>query len=308
MRFRISDLPHVVSPTYCEIFNTVAYYKIHENSNSVFLSVYENEEIVSVCHFNEIEPGVFVSPYKGTFGGIDFCSKLDIVSVEEVILLIVNFLIKKSAKRIVLNMPPFCHNPGKSAYFLNNLLLNKFIIERCEINHHIIIDEVPLFEKMMRNNKKRLKKCISENFIFQQVHSIQEYSKVYDIIKRNRSEKGYDISMTFEQIMKMKETFHAEVYFFKTTFDFLDVASSICIRINSNVLYVFYWGDLSAYKEYSPIVHLANGIYDFAKENNYKMLDAGTSSIKGELNYGLCKFKENLGFSASNKLSFRYDI
>jgi lipid II:glycine glycyltransferase (peptidoglycan interpeptide bridge formation enzyme) len=84
------------------------------------------------------------------------------------------------------------------------------------------------------------------------------------------------------------------------------IASSICISINSDVLYVFYWGDVQNDNSYSPITFLASYIYDYAKENLYKVIDVGTSSINSEPIYGLINFKRNLGFKESLKLTLEF--
>ena len=48
------------------------------------------------------------------------------------------------------------------------------------------------------------------------------------------------------------------------------VASSICIKINNDILYVFYWADGPNMQQYSPVALLAKNIYDFCQENSYK--------------------------------------
>jgi hypothetical protein len=84
------------------------------------------------------------------------------------------------------------------------------------------------------------------------------------------------------------------------------VAASICISINPDILYVFYWGDALSNLSYSPITLLASKIYDFARENSYSILDVGTSTINNNPNYGLINFKKNMGFEESIKLTLEF--
>ena len=81
------------------------------------------------------------------------------------------------------------------------------------------------------------------------------------------------------------------------------ISSAFCVSISEDVLYVLYWGHNNKYDNLSPVVFLANNIYDFAKDKNYKILDIGTSSVNGLIDTGLTKFKESLGFSSDLKFT-----
>lgn len=295
-------------PHWCHLFNQYAFYNLHKQEKSFYFSFKLKTDLIGVCHFTELEKGIYKSPYRGTFGSISFKADLDLSVKHECVELLIKYFNTLKAKKLIIVSEPFAHNAHHSGCLLNAYLVNDFVISNHEINYSLPVDGEPLIDKMMRNNKKRLTKCKREGFVFEQCFEMEDLKKVYAIIQENRKSKGFAISMTFEQIMQMYDVFKDSLYFFKASQNNVDVASSICIRLNPNVLYVFYWGDLLGFREYSPIAFIADGIYRFAQENNFKLLDAGVSSINGNPNFGLVNFKENLGFLASPKLTYTLDL
>lgn len=293
------------SAQWYSIFNHPSYFELHQTPSSVYFSLYDelSKTLLAVCHFTEIESGIFKSPSRGTFAGPEFKE----INIEHQIYFIKRIeerLKEKGAKKIILSTAPFQHSPDHSATLFNTLINDGYIVSSHDLNYGVSVDDEEFIDKIKYNNKKRLKKCIRENFKFEICSDRVSYEEAYNIISENRQSKGYPVTMTFEQIMKMKEIFPQNVYFFKITTNGKGAAASICIRLSENVLYVFYWGDRPGFEQYSPVVLLANGIYNLAKEIGVKMLDAGTSTLAGQPNMGLVKFKENLGMNASLKLTY----
>ncbi len=295
-------------PNWCAIFNHPHFYHLHKTDASFFISILVENKLIGVCHFTEIEPSTYRSPYRGTYGNISFKEELDLQLKNNCIDELLLFLKSKNVKKIEIVAEPFSHNIHNSSSLFTIYLSKGFTITNQEINHTLEVTNEPLIEKMMRNNKKRLNKCEREHFVFEQVHSNEDIETVYQTIKENREGKGYKVSMTLPQIMEMYKLFPENMFFFKASQNGNDAASSICLKLNNTVLYVFYWGDRKGFEQYSPVVYLANGIYNFAQKNQFKLIDVGTSSIHGEPNYGVATFKENLGFSISPKLTYTKEL
>jgi hypothetical protein len=299
-------LPSIV-PHWCDIFNHPEFYKIHKTDSSFYLSFLYKNKLVGVCHFIEIENGVLKSPHRGTYGGISLSKELSFQVIYDLIGELLAYLKAKRIKLVEIVAEPFSHNLNKASIVLNVFLEKGFSIVNHEINHSVIIDDELLVNKMMRNNRKRYNKCLKEDFHFE-CSSIAEIVNIYDLISENRESNGHRMSMSINQIIDMYKIFPDNLHFFSVKKLQKYVAASICLKISNDVFYVFYWADKTGYEAYSPVVFLANGIYNFAKGFNYKILDVGTSSLNGIPNQGLIKFKENLGFEISPKLTFKINI
>ena len=284
------------------IFNSPIFYDLHKNSESFFLSFFLKDMLIGNISFRK-ESGMLISPIQGTFGGINFNKKISSKTKQDCISLLVNYLqTNYSNFTIQISQPPLAHD-----VFLNeeSLLMQylDFEIHKVEINHSVIVSKDTLEQKMSRNNIKRLKKCNSSLFVFEQS---KNFKKSYEVIKINRTSKDVKISMSYEQIMKMQKRFPDDLFFFDLKDGVKIIASSLCIKIKEDILYVFYWGDLPGYEKFSPIVSLSKNIYDFAALNGFKILDVGTSSLNGEPNHGLIRFKDGLGFQPSLKFTYTY--
>jgi len=86
------------------------------------------------------------------------------------------------------------------------------------------------------------------------------------------------------------------------------LASAICIKINSKILYVFYWGDTDGQKFYSPITFLSYEIVNYCRNNDIEILDLGTSTKDSKYNLGLINFKKGIGAKSCKKIKLKKDF
>lgn len=293
-----------------DFFNSVAYFRYHaKDAKALYFQIVENEtkDVLCAAHFTEKEPGFFASPLRGTYGGID--ATLQDVTLFDLFLEDIEAALRKNgAKRAQLAEAPFAHDPAKSHLLMNALLRHGWTIAKHELNYHLAVDDVPLMEKMERNNQKRVRKCQREGCAFHHFERKEEIEAVYDVIKKNRESKGYPVTMTLEHMLEMKKLFPSVWQFFGTTMQEKLIAGSVCIRINPDVLYVFYWGDLPEAHALSPVAFHADNLYAHCQKEGIKILDIGTSTDGGVPNLGLMKFKERLGCETSLKLVFSKDL
>lgn len=290
---------------WCDIFNTESYFQLHQSGRDQFFSLVSGPQgdVQAVVHFSEVEPGVFRSPARGTYAGIDLKTTtyapliqfLDDVELH---------LRDAGARKVIISTAPFVHDPQKSAWLFQNLSERRYGVELSQLNYSVLIDDVDLVDKMKHNNRKRFRKCEREGFVFAERDN-EDAREVYDVIARNRAHRGYPISMSFEEVWRMVETFPGAVSFYGVNHGEELVASAVCMRLNPRVLYTLYWGDIPGYSRYSPVAFLAAGVYASAREKGFRLMDTGTvPSIRSGPAAGLIKFKENLGCRATLKLTY----
>lgn len=291
--------------SWVSVFNTPRYFRHHIGARRGFyfkLIPKQGGEAHCITHLTENEPGLFVSPLRGTYGGID-TGRADIRHLEAFLSDVETKLIEAGGREIQFSLAPFIHEPAKSATLMNVLWRRGFAVTKHDLNFHVSIDAVPLVDKMERNNQKRVRKCIREGCVFAQCTGSEEYARVYDVICRNRESKGYPVSMTFAAIMEMKALFPDKWHFFSTSLDGECIAGSVCVQVARHVLYVFYWGDLPRAHALSPVAFHASHLYEWCHTHGMALLDVGTSTSGGVPNLGLMKFKERLGCHTSLKVT-----
>ncbi len=291
---------------WADFFNRPAFFQYHVKASKAkgyYFQLIEKEtkRALAVAHFTEKEPGLFTSPFRGTYGGID-TKEHDITLYDIFLEDIAKELKKAEAKKMQLALPPEAHDPTRHHLLLNALLRHGFEVVKQDINYDLKVDHVPLIEKMERNNQKRVRKCQREGCTFHRFDTPKDIDAVFDVIRKNRESKGYPVTMTLSHMLEMKKLFPDVWQFFGTKLKDELIAGSVCIRINPKILYVFYWGDLPEAHAMSPVAFHADNLYEYCREEKVTMLDIGTSTDNGVPNLGLMKFKERLGCTTSMKL------
>jgi len=132
----------------------------------------------------------------------------------------------------------------------------------------------------------------------------ESYREAYEVIVKNREAKGFPITMSFDSILQMVEVFPGKLTFFGAFQEAKMIAASICVSVNSSILYVFYWGDLPGYERFSPVSLLAESIYGHARQRGFRFIDFGTSTKDGVPIYGLMNFKREIGCFPSLKPAY----
>lgn len=177
-----------------------------------------------------------------------------------------------------------------------------FKITQEHVNHYLSLrgDD---FRNLVRHDERRyLNKAQSAGFIFSELDT-SHLPEAYELILSCRKHKGYDISMTLDELHQAILDFPNRYLIFGLFSGEQLIAASVCVKVNERILYDFYHGDHLAFRKYSPAVPLIQGIYSYAQKHQFYMLDMGTS-----IEEGVYKFKKNLGAIDSRKTIFERTI
>jgi hypothetical protein len=288
------------------LFNTPQLFEIHRTPNACYLQLVAKAsgEVLSTIHFAEESCGVFRSPRLGTFGSFDFneppCLELVEFFADET----ERILRGRGATQITIISPPFAHGPELSHLVFLALHNRGYLATPHSLNQSIRLDDRSFASRVNNGRRRRLRRARELGLEARKLTSLSELSDAYELILENRRRKGYTLSMTWDSIREMREIFGDRIYGFGVFRETQAAAASITIRVNRDVVYVFYWGDVSGFSDVSPIVLLAETIYEHARAEGARWMDLGTSTNDGAPNYGLIRFKRILGCEASLKLAY----
>lgn len=298
----VSESPEV---SFADFFNSVHFFAFNRGDAKAFyfrLVDKESSETFSVAHFTEKEPGLFVSSFRGTYGGID-TRQNDAALLTKFLEDMEQHLRSAGGREMLLHLAPLIYHPEQSALLTEILPRQGFSLVKQEINHFLHVDSVPLIGKMERNNAKRVRKCERGGCTFEEL-SEKDIPRVFDIIRLNRERKGYPVTITLDHMLRSAKAFPEEWRFFGVCLQGGLIAVSVCIRINPKTLYVLYWADIAEAHALSPVTFLAQELYKYCQSEEITLLDIGVSSENGVPNAGLTAFKKGLGCEESRKLSF----
>jgi len=291
---------------WCAIFNTPAFFKLHRNGGKAFyfqLCLGDPPQSVGVVHFTEVEPGWFRSPRRGTFGGFEFNRQLRLEVMEAFVDEVEQALKSNGASKIEILDPPATFDPCNSGVLWNVLYRRGYTQQAPELAYLLRVDSEPMWAKLKPSRRQRIHRCQREGITVAQLGP-ERQREVYDVIVQNRTTKQFPVTMSFEAIQEMARVFPERLIFFGAFHNGVMIASSICVKVSSSVLYVFYWGDRPGFEHQSPVSLLAQCIYDYAQQNGFSMIDFGTATRGGVPIYGLISFKREIGCFPSHKPTY----
>lgn len=286
------------------LFNSPEFFRLHAGGKGHYFQWLSKGKARITLHFTETAEGVYRSPARGTFGGLSCVADLPMGELEDFLAAVQDHLLGLGARVLEILLPPLQHDPASvsSQYFV--LRAMGFREPLVDLNYALELNPKPFAERVNHANRKRLNKCRREGFQALKVGP-ERLTGVYAVIAENRASKGYPMTMGEAQVREMQALFPDAVELFACESEGVTVAAAICLRLSPEVLYVFYWGDLPGYAQNSPVVLLAECIYQSCQDRGITLLDAGTSTLDMQLNHGLINFKRGLGFQES--LKFRLE-
>ena len=244
-----------------------------------------------------IKDGIIYTPFSAPFGGFSY-SKNDIKHhmFSKAVKALKEYLLLNNFKRMSIFLPPSIYDEQNSAKIITALLMGGFLIDFVDINHSYNLRKFNsnYIDKVQYGAKKSLKISLSKSLKFTSCISIEEKTTAYDIIKKNRSQRGFPLKLKLKDVLETANL--TESYFFIVSKqDGEPIASAICYEVQNDVVQVIYWGGLVEYGEYKPINFLSYKIFEYFKGIGYQTVDIGPSSERGVVNFGLSEFKESIG-------------
>jgi len=296
-----------------DFFNTLAFYNLHRPSSSNgFYFLLRNRTSgasAGAVHFCEAEPGHFRSPLRGSYAGFELARGTDIplACMEKFEQAVEAFLASHGARRVSVSLPPLAYHPHTASVWINILLRAGFVIDRHELIYSLEVDGESFVSKIDRGNKKQLAKCERNGLAVRSLER-EEYRAAYEVIVENRAKKGNAVSVSWSALDDMVQQCPLAVRCFGVFQDAKMIASSVCIAVNPDVLYVFYWGEVAGVETLSPVTLLARHLYEVCQNEKIALLDVGASTLEGVPNHGLIRYKKALGCTESLKLFFTKTI
>lgn len=284
------------------IFHDPAHLKLQISSGWHSFYLLNDKQVNGVVHFH-VERERASSPYRSTFGSFIFSDIVKDKTLTEFILYCESRLIAKKIKSITLKHQPEIYSSEKNARVIRALMQLGYSIAHEEPSAVIPVSDKSFESGLHKSEKKRLRRCRESNLTFE-VLSPDQLQKIYTFLETCREEKGYALSMSFNEMMKLVKVFPDRIILTSVIDRNQIAAGNISIRVYDHVLYNFYHDHAGEYDSLSPVVLLNQGLYQYCQNRKIKLLDLGTSQNGGKLNESLLNFKVNLGAEVSRKLTF----
>lgn len=307
-KYFINENP-TISSKQGSLFSDLNYYKLHTvPTQRSFLfqscSTHTKQPVMQI-YFHEKENGILSSPLKGSFGGLEVFESVPMPIMYDFTKEVCQRLKEKEIKKIEITSPPQIYNPHliSEIQFVYHSL--GFQIYRAEINFSIAVQTQDFQTHIDHGNRKKLRIFHDQGCQTRQLDP-SDYKQAYDLIAANRERKKYTLSMSWSQLQETINLFPEQTYIFGSFLKDKMISAAICFQVLPHVLYVFYWAEDENFLHLSPVTGLAEALYKVAQDKKITILDLGVSSIESTPNWGLIRYKTNLGGIPS--LKYYYGI
>ena len=278
------DIPIYYNPDYLKGVNSEI---------KSFCAIRKNDfKLVLMIHF-QVESRKANSLKDAPFGGLICNEPIPQNTIRAFLEYVIDQLKQQGVSHLIIKTAPPIYD---SAEFIDgsHFLSLKFTKLTTDINHHIPINKNELADHVSPMQKRRLKKCMDAKFktVSERPNQLET---VFQFISECRKGKNHSLSVTLKKLKAAFTAFPERYLIFCCYDNETLVAATICVVVNSKVLYNFLPASALDYNSFSPMVFLISHIYWFCKDNQFDILDLGTSMLDNQPNDKLIAFKKRIG-------------
>ncbi len=287
----VAPLSAYTSAPFCEL-------NASKVKHVAYLAAFEGEEVLAGIVLGRRDAhSPYRSPFSAPFGGLDAARKLRIEEICEVYKLVSEYCGNAGPE---IALPPVSYAPAwisQQVYALNALGAR----QELWLNHLYELRNPRPFEDLLSYKmRQHLRRARRSGFEADFSPALEE---AYDVIRRNRSERGYPLAMSLDDLRATAAIIPQEYIVLRH--EGQPVAAAISYRVAPGVLQLIYWGHLSACRGKYPMVALADALYSHAVDQGIELLDLGPSTSVSAPNDSLADFKESVGARPALKFLFR---
>ncbi len=250
------------------------------------------------------------SPFSSPFGGFTpLHDDIKLQSIEESVDCFLVWAKENRIDTIRITLPPPIYFESYLAKMVNVFYRKKFLVKQVELNYHYDLNKFSKTypDSIWRNARKNLNQALINNLSFIKCDTEEQKKVAYEVIRHNRITRGVPFRMSWVQVLQTTEIIPADFFLVKHE-DEKSIAGAIIFRVAKNVVQVIYWGDLPEFSNLKTMNFLSYNIFSFYKNENYRFIDIGYSTVDSIPNYGLCEFKEGIGCDMQPKLVFEKEV
>ncbi|MEX2235517.1 MAG: GNAT family N-acetyltransferase [Cyclobacteriaceae bacterium] len=286
------------------LFNTPAFAGLQQSAGIVsFYLLDQGKKKAIACIYFHVSDQIARSPLKAPFGSIECSKKINPNRLYTFLEYVEAQLKQKGVGEVYIKNPPRAYSPEMFSLVETFFVNHKYHVTDAEVSTVIPVTQEPFAARIRNSEKLRMRQAQKAAFTFQDL-PMAKLGDVYGFISRCHHEKGYQLSITFDDLQRTVNEFPEQYLLFVVLQQSVIIAASISIRIKKNTLYNFVANHEKQYNRLSPPVILMEGMYEYCRQNKITLFDLGTSALKGKPNFPLLDFKLHIGGLPTSKLSF----
>ncbi|MCP4726237.1 MAG: GNAT family N-acetyltransferase, partial [bacterium] len=276
----------------------LSYHKKGRFKDSSYM-IYDNKKLLALlpaADYKREDGKRILSSHPGaSYGGVLIDGKMGLKDTFRIVDTIVDHAREENHKRISLTQPPIYYYKKKSSIVDYALNQSGFKPVKRELSGvlSVIRDNDRMFKTFPNSVKRAIKKAETNGLKVSQSFDIEKY---YEILKDNL-EMRHNVKPThsLNELKKLMKLFPRQIKLFGVFKNEEMIAGVLNIGCSKLVNLAFYIAHVHEHQEDRPVdLAIWKAIQQTISEG-YRYLDLGTFTLKMEINWGLCKFKEKFG-------------
>jgi len=291
-------------PTDASPFISEAFIELNEKKQDKVIRLIKKNNY-SIGLLAGIKDGIMRSPFSAPFGGFHYRNEhLAYDLVYKFLSSLKEYALNEQLKKISITLPPDPYQINMNAKLINAFIRLGFKMETPDLNN--VVNLKKFTGKWVKSEvAQNCRKAIKNGLIWSKVSDIDEMKEAYDVIHNNRTGLGRKIHMTLEDILDVKEVLPVDFFIIRDV-EGNCVGAAVLYRGHEKIVQgVFIGGDLER-RNLGVIDYMYLKLYNYYKEMGFDYLDMGTSSLQGDPNMGLLRFKEIHNSETSLRYTFTW--
>ena len=252
-----------------------------------------------------LKDGKLCSPFSAPFGGFHYSHEYIFYNmVHEFLSDLKEYVAREGLKQVAITLPPDLYQVNMNAKFINAFIRLGFKMEVPDLNSCIDLkkfDGVWVKSVVAQNCRKAIKHGLA----WSEATERQEFEEAYKVIHSNREDQGRKILMNLEDILEVKKIFPVDFFLIREN-NGNSIGAAIFYRGHEKIVQGIFLGDDLEKRNLGTMNYMYSNIYEYYKALGYDYIDLGVSSLEGEPNHGLIRFKELHNCKTSLRFTFSW--
>lgn len=253
-----------------------------------------------------LKDGKLCSPFSAPFGGFHYNHEYMFYNVvHEFLSDLKEYVSREGLKQVVITLPPDLYQVNMNAKLVNAFIQLGYTMGLPDINNWVNLNEFDgtWVKSVVAQN---CRKAVKHGLTWSVATERKELEETYQVIYNNREEQGRKIFMTLEDILEVRKVFPIDFFQIRDK-EGKVVGASIFYRGHEKIIQGVFMGDDMEKRNLGTMNYMYSNIYEYYKELGYEYIDLGVSSLEGEPNHGLIRFKELHNSKTSLRFTFTWE-
>ncbi len=252
-----------------------------------------------------LKDGIVRSPFSAPFGGFHYSHEYMFYNPVHAFLSdLKEYVAYEGLKKLSITLPPDLYQVNMNAKLVNAFIQLGFTMELPDMNNWVNLKEFDgVWIKSVVGQNCR--KAVKHGLVWSVATERKELEEAYVVIHRNREEQGRKIYMTLEDILEVRKVFPVDFFLIREQ-NGNCVGAAIFYRGHEKIVQGIFLGDDLEKRNLGIMNYMYMNVYHYYKEMGFEYIDLGTSSLEGEPNPGLIRFKELHNCETSLRYTFTW--